>query len=47
MKWYIACAGVSRLTGGSTPNASQVRKMTSVGWPATQGILALRMYSIG
>ena len=47
MKWYIACAGVSLLTGGSTPKASQVRKMTSVGCPATQGILALRMNSIG
>src|SRR6516225_6403819 len=23
MKWYIACAGDSALTGGSTPNASQ------------------------
>ena len=31
-------AGESALTGGSTPNASQVRKITSVGWPAMQGI---------
>src|SRR6476620_10712874 len=29
MKWYIACAGESELTGGSTPNASQVRNTTS------------------
>jgi hypothetical protein len=46
MKWYIACSGVSLATGGSTPKASQVRKMMSVGCPATQGILALRMYSM-
>src|SRR5436190_18280364 len=43
IKWYIACAGDSELTGGNTPNASQVRKTTSVGWPAMQGIRALRM----
>ena len=47
MKWYIACAGVSFDTGGSTPNASAVRKMTSVGWPATHGSLAFGMNSIG
>jgi hypothetical protein len=47
MKWYIACAGDSELTGGSTPKASQVRKIMSVGWPATHGILALRMNSMG
>ena len=47
MKWYIACAGDRALTGGSTPNASQVRKITSVGWPAMHGIRALRMKSIG
>src|SRR6476646_4916289 len=33
MKWYIAWAGESALTGGSTPNASHVRTMTSVGRP--------------
>ncbi len=27
MKWYIACSGVRRLTGGNTPKASHVRKM--------------------
>ena len=47
MKWYIACSGVSRLTGGSTPKASQVRKMMFFGCPPTQGILALGMNSIG
>src|SRR6516225_8840023 len=47
MKWYIAWAGERKLTGGSTPNASQVRKMTSLGWPATQGIFALWMNAIG
>src|SRR5215472_8756235 len=47
MKWYIACAGESALTGGSTPNASQARKITSVGWPATHGMRAFLMYSIG
>jgi hypothetical protein len=47
MKWYIACSGVSLLTGGSTPKASQVRKMTFFGWPPTQGILAFGMYSTG
>ena len=34
-------------TGGNTPNASQVRKMTSVGCPAIQGMRALRMKSMG
>ena len=47
MKWYIACSGVRRLTGGSTPNASQVRKITFFGCPPTHGIFALGMYSIG
>src|SRR3954470_13060624 len=47
MKWYIACSGVSELTGGSTPKASQVRKITSVGWPARHGTFALWMNSIG
>src|ERR1043165_2295568 len=47
MKWYIAWAADSELTGGSTPNASHVRKMMSVGWPATHGMRAFLMYSIG
>src|SRR5678816_4158123 len=47
MKWYMAWAGLRRLTGGNTPNASQVRKMMSVGWPAVHGIRAFRMKSIG
>jgi hypothetical protein len=32
-KWYIACSGVSREMGGSTPNASAVRKTTFFGCP--------------
>src|SRR3954451_15460556 len=47
MKWYIAWDGDSELTGGNTPNASQVRKMTSVGWPAMHGMRALLMKLIG
>jgi hypothetical protein len=47
MKWYIAWPVVSLLTGGSTPKASQVRKMTLFGCLATQGIFAFGMYSIG
>ena len=47
MKWYMACSGVSFDTGGSTPKASAVRKMTSVGCPATHGMRALAMCSIG
>ena len=27
-KWYMACAGLSLAIGGSTPNASAVRKST-------------------
>src|SRR3954469_17460235 len=46
MKWYIAWVGESLLTGGSTPKASQVRKMMSVGCPAMQGILAFGIESI-
>jgi hypothetical protein len=49
MKWYMACPGVSRLTGRQyTLNASQVKKTTFFGCvPPTQGIWALGMYSIG
>ncbi len=32
-KWYIACAGVSRAIGGSTPKASQVSMTTLRGLP--------------
>src|ERR1043165_1359933 len=46
-KWYIACAGVRRLIGGRTLNASQVKKMTFFGWPPIQGIFAFGMNSIG
>src|SRR3954451_6197020 len=47
MQWDMAGGGDSALTGGSTPNASQVRKITSVGCPATHGMVALWMKSIG
>jgi len=47
MKWYMVCSGVRRLTGGSTPKASQVSRMMLVGCPATQGMCALGMYSMG
>ena len=33
MKWYSACACVRREIGGSTPNASAVSMITSVGCP--------------
>jgi hypothetical protein len=33
----MACSGVSRAIGGSTPNASAVRKTTFFGWPAAPG----------
>ena len=32
-KWYIACRGVSRAMGGSTPKASAVRNTTVFGCP--------------
>ncbi len=32
-KWYIACAGVSRAIGGSTPKASQVSMTMFLGSP--------------
>src|SRR5512145_2196158 len=47
MKWYMAWAGVSEATGGRIPTASQVRKTTSVGCPATHGTRALGIDSIG
>lgn len=47
MKWYMVCARLSLLTGGSTPNASQARRMTFFGCGPTHGIFALGMYSIG
>lgn len=47
MKWYIVWAKLSLLIGGSTPNASQAKRMTFFAWGATHGILALGMYSIG
>jgi len=31
MKWYMVCARVSLLTGGSTPNASHAKRITFFG----------------
>ncbi len=47
MKWYIACSRVSLAIGGSTPNASAVRKMIVDGWPATPLLDELLMKSSG
>ena len=47
MKWYMACSGVRRLTGGSTPKASHVSRMTWEGCPPRQGTLALGMKWMG
>lgn len=47
MKWYMAWSKVSLETGGSTPNASHVSMIRFFGWPATQGIFAFGIYSIG
>jgi hypothetical protein len=47
MKWYMTCSGVSRLTGGSTPNASQHSSTTLRGCGPTHGMRALSMKSIG
>ena len=47
MKWYIACSGVSLLTGGKTLNASQVSRITLRGCPPMHGIFAFSMYSMG
>ena len=46
-KWYIACSGVSRESGGRTPKASQVRKTTCDGCPARPEGTWLGMKSIG
>src|SRR5260370_24508078 len=43
MKWYMAWAVVSKLTGGTTPEASQVRKVISGGYPAAQGMRGVWM----
>ena len=45
--WYIAASFESREIGGSTPNESQVRKMTTFGMPPMPGIAAFGMYSTG
>ena len=43
----MACSGVIREIGGSTPNASAVRKITLSGGPPTLGINAFSMNSSG
>ena len=48
MKWNMVWGPLSLEMGGSTPRASQVRRMMFLGWLLErQGILALLMYSIG
>lgn len=47
MKWYMVCARLSLLTGGSTPNASHAKSMTFFGCGPTHGNFALGMYSMG
>src|SRR5690606_6384674 len=46
-KWYMACAVVSLAIGGSTPNASQVRKKMFLGVSPTDIFLAFLMCDIG
>ena len=46
-KWYIACAGVSRAIGGSTPKASQVSMTTFFGAPPSAVGEALEIASSG
>ena len=41
-KWYIACAGVSRAIGGSTPKASQVSMTTFFGCAGERGRRGVR-----
>ncbi len=44
-KWYCVWLAVRRETGGSTPNASAVRKITFVAWPAFDtGLTMLSMW---
>ena len=47
MKWYSAWSRDSREMGGSTPNASAVRKMTAEGCPAMPVSELLLMKSSG
>ena len=42
-KWYIAAFSSNLEIGGSTPNASAVKKITTLGIPPTPGICALEI----
>ena len=46
-KWYIAWSGVSCAIGGSTPNASAVRKMIVDGGGPRLSLLVFGINSIG
>src|SRR5699024_672809 len=46
-KWYIACSFVNLLIGGSTPDASAVRKIIVFGWPAILDDTILFIFSNG
>ena len=46
-KWYMAASADRRAMGGSTPKASQVRKITAVGSPPTPSRQLLGMCSTG
>ena len=45
--WYIAASLESFEIGGSTPNESHVRKITTLGIPPTPGIAAFGINSTG
>ncbi len=45
--WYIAWSRVRRDTGGSTPNASHVRKMMLLACPPRDGSLLFSIWWIG
>ena len=47
MKWYAAWAGESLAIGGSTPNASHVRKTMLSGWPAVESSVRFSIDSMG
>ena len=46
-KWYMAASADRRAMGGSTPKASQVRKITAVGSPPAPSRQLLGMCSTG
>ncbi len=46
-KWYMAWGRLSRDTGGRTPKASAVRKITFLGCPPRSSRVALGMWEMG